>query len=259
MKNANGSIMENDSVTNTNKYMDNQSEVFSEKNKNFLNSKKNDNGYTTKKSNSNINIIPNVNKITNNINNQNLSNININLNFKNEENSENKFLNKKINRKNTNKEEKDIIKEKEKDRFAVPMKKSSQQKSQINISLNIPEEEKPKKIKKNNPLAIDNNNIILNLSEDNPFNFSERIQIGKANENEGDESNTNENNEEENLPQELLQMKNEYRSLKNEYEKLKDYIENNKNDNSVELKEKEKLKKKIKKRLKAIKEEFKAS
>lgn len=221
MKNANGSNADNESMTN--KYMDNQSEVFSEKKKNF-NQKK-------------IEISPN----KNNINNISANNININLNFNHEEKTENKQLNKKTNRKNN-----------DSDNFAVPLKKNNQNKSQLNVALNLKEDEKPKKIKKNNPFALDHNNIVLNLSEESPFKVPENVQIDK-------ETDNTENEPEENLSPEMMKMKMEYKTLKNEYEKLKNFFDNNKEGNSLEFKEKERLKKKIKKRLKNIKEVFQAS
>ena len=261
MKNMQESVQDDESVTN--KFMDNQSEIQSEKNIAIMTSNK----IGAKSSFNNKFSNPSSSKIiTANQNNNNPTNFSINLNPKvrdanitssneNLENiSKNKNSGKKIISKNKNFNNND--------NFAIPpsrknMNNSTSNNLNLNISLNLSEVDNKQNISPKNKSNIPNKNskkislmeknnynIILPLNEENPFSF---VNINQKEEDENSENDDN---------NQYLNLNPELQKLKEEYNKVKNYLDTNKSEHP-EFKDKEKLKKKLKKRLKQIKDIFK--
>lgn len=268
MKNNQESVRDDESII-TNKFIDNHSEIHSQKqaaitknsisnekqlsiNKNVINITHNNTTGTTSNKVSSIN---NININSNN--NQNNTNFSISLNIANEKPQEkNTKSSKKTSSKKPNVGNNDNA-------FAVPppskkINKTSQANfnQSLNISLNLCEGEtnennksSSKKSKKQS--VVNDKNIIL------PLNEKQQISFNYNNDKEDFENNSVKEDDENHIEidPELKKLKEEYTIYKQEYNNLKVFLDSIKSD-TPEAKEKEKLKKKLKKKLKQIKEIF---
>ncbi len=225
----------------SNKYMDNHSDIQSEKNlitqgDNRWNLKS---GFNKQQNYTKINLSSNLTSTNNNPNQSNFSiNLNANENLQNDNNT-----NKPLNRKTIKK----IQKNNYDGNFAVPSPKKSasmtntntnHKNSSFNISLKLIEPVENKNIvnienqkrckKKISLIEKNNNNLILPLNEENPFTTKTDMK---------EDDSDNDNDYQQNLDLSLAEkkLKEEYDSLKEEYNKIKKILEENNIQDKNEL------------------------